>query len=174
MFILIFDEVKFINLFFYESCLWNLIEAVFASLEITRIFFAFTSLGFYVYDLFCINICMQYEVWARVLSFFFFFLLIDTQFFQNLLLKWLSFPIELPLNSCWKAIDHVWVVLILDSTLEYTHLHPTHPMTELNQQFDSASYRALILFSTHSTLLQMPSKFHILLSCSCVNRTCVY
>ena len=125
MFILIFDEVKFINLFFYESCLWNLIEAVFASLEITRIFFAFTSLGFYANDLFCINICMQYEVWARVV-FSFFFLIIDTQFFQHLLLKWLSFPTELPLNSCWKSIDHIWVVLILDSTYWYLYFCQFH------------------------------------------------
>ena len=89
---------------------------------------------------------------------------------------WLFQP-YCPLHSPFSVLNLSFiliVVLILDSTLEYTHLHPTHPMTELNQQFDSASYRALILFSTHSTLLQMPSKFHILLSCSCVNRTCVY
>ena len=108
MFILIFDEVKFINLFFYESCLWNLIEAVFASLEITRIFFAFTSLGFYVYDLFCINICMQYEVWARVLSFFFFFFAYRYPVFPEPFIEMIVFPhwiaSELLLKSNWPCM----------------------------------------------------------------------
>ena len=108
-----FEEVQFINLFFYGLYFDVISKKSLPKIRSQRFSPVFSSISFIVlglqicFDLFFVYLYMV-EVWIEVLV----CLWVDIQFFQNHLLERLSFA-ELSLQLHEKPIFHIWLDLFL-------------------------------------------------------------